>query len=120
MNLIGESEVCSLLLTSCYFEFLAHMKFAKPVLDRVFGGSLLQIICCSECNHESVCFEPFLDLSLSIPRNVHNAQQNQQKLNPFLSKNQKKKANKKNKKVIKFCQFIFIQLNFSEEQEKEE
>jgi ubiquitin C-terminal hydrolase len=44
------------------------MKFAKPVLDRIFGGSLLQIVRCSECHHESICFEPFLDLSLPIPR----------------------------------------------------
>jgi ubiquitin C-terminal hydrolase len=48
----------------------ACMNFAKPVLDRVFAGSLLQTVTCNECDHESVRFEPFLDLSLSIPKNT--------------------------------------------------
>ena len=38
----------------------AHLNFVKPALDCVFGGTLLQIICCLECGHNSTSFEPFL------------------------------------------------------------
>lgn len=77
------------------------MSFAKPVLDRVFAGSLIQIICCSECGHESVCFEPFLDLSLSIPKVVSGGFQQKDK---NMSKNQAKKMRKKQK--VRCCSII--------------
>lgn len=77
------------------------MNFAKPFLDRVFGGALLQIVRCSECEHDSVCFEPFLDLSLSIPKNVVGVTPKQQSVK--MSKSQQKKLNKKKKKVSVKC-----------------
>jgi len=33
----------------------------------LFVGQLKSTLCCSDCNHESVTFEPFWDLSLGIP-----------------------------------------------------
>lgn len=79
------------------------MRFVKPSLDRVFGGSLLQIVSCLDCEHESVCFEPFLDLSLSIPRSNSTFTQSKNGNNgnkeKTVSKNQQKKAKKQQKKV---------------------
>jgi hypothetical protein len=61
------------------------MKFAKPVLDRVFCGSLLQTVRCSECEHDSECFEPFLDLSLSIPRDSDSNSQHKNSPSTFVT-----------------------------------
>ncbi|GAB2295697.1 ubiquitin-specific protease ubp2, variant 2 [Dionaea muscipula] len=36
-------------------------------VDAIFGGQLSSTVCCVECGHSSVVFEPFLDLSLPIP-----------------------------------------------------
>lgn len=40
----------------------------RPLLDAVFGGTLLQTVKCSHCGHLSRTFEDFLDLSLCIPK----------------------------------------------------
>ncbi|XP_043721507.1 ubiquitin carboxyl-terminal hydrolase 2-like [Telopea speciosissima] len=36
-------------------------------VDAIFGGQLTSTVCCMECGHSSVVFEPFLDLSLPVP-----------------------------------------------------
>ncbi|GAB4851893.1 ubiquitin-specific protease ubp2 [Ancistrocladus abbreviatus] len=36
-------------------------------VDAIFGGQLSSTVCCVECRHSSVVFEPFLDLSLPVP-----------------------------------------------------
>ncbi|KNA06097.1 hypothetical protein SOVF_184260 [Spinacia oleracea] len=44
---------------------------SKPVsstfVDAIFGGQTSSSVCCVECGHSSVVYEPFLDLSLSVP-----------------------------------------------------
>ncbi|CAD5229230.1 unnamed protein product [Bursaphelenchus okinawaensis] len=74
----------------------AVLKFAGvPLLDSVFGGTLLQTIKCSECKHVSSIFEMFLDLSLPIFRDDCNQKKDKSKL----SKHQKKKEQKAKRKV---------------------
>ncbi|VDM54928.1 unnamed protein product [Angiostrongylus costaricensis] len=41
----------------------------RPLLDMVFGGTLLQTILCSECGHVSERHEQFLDLSIPVSLN---------------------------------------------------
>ncbi|VDO46273.1 unnamed protein product [Haemonchus placei] len=41
----------------------------RPLLDMVFGGTLLQTILCSECGHVSERHEQFLDLSIPVTLN---------------------------------------------------
>lgn len=36
-------------------------------VDAIFGGQASSSVCCVECGHSSVVYEPFLDLSLSVP-----------------------------------------------------
>ncbi|XP_042517711.1 ubiquitin carboxyl-terminal hydrolase 2-like [Macadamia integrifolia] len=36
-------------------------------VDAIFGGQLSSSVCCMECGHSSVVYEPFLDLSLPVP-----------------------------------------------------
>ena len=36
-------------------------------VDAVFGGQISSTLCCKECGHSSTVYEPFLDLSLSVP-----------------------------------------------------
>nr|DAD37069.1 TPA_asm: hypothetical protein HUJ06_007710 [Nelumbo nucifera] len=36
-------------------------------IDMIFGGQLSSTVCCLECGHSSIVFEPFLDLSLPVP-----------------------------------------------------
>lgn len=42
----------------------------RPLLDMVFGGTLLQTILCSECGHVSERHEQFLDLSIPVTMNA--------------------------------------------------
>ncbi|KAI1303584.1 Ubiquitin carboxyl-terminal hydrolase 2 [Halotydeus destructor] len=44
----------------------------SPLID-VLGGQLSSVIKCSSCSSESVCWDPFLDLSLPLPRNCSSA-----------------------------------------------
>lgn len=39
----------------------------ETLVDSVFGGVLVSTVVCSACDHSSVSYEPFLDLSLPIP-----------------------------------------------------
>ncbi|XP_058093316.1 ubiquitin carboxyl-terminal hydrolase 2-like isoform X2 [Magnolia sinica] len=36
-------------------------------VDVIFGGQLSSTVCCTECGHSSIVYEPFLDLSLPVP-----------------------------------------------------
>ncbi|KAK9287878.1 hypothetical protein L1049_016320 [Liquidambar formosana] len=36
-------------------------------VDAIFGGQISSSVCCTECGHTSVVYEPFLDLSLPVP-----------------------------------------------------
>ncbi|XVF38002.1 hypothetical protein REPUB_Repub20aG0060100 [Reevesia pubescens] len=40
---------------------------ALTFVDAVFGGQISSTLCCEECGHTSTVYEPFLDLSLSVP-----------------------------------------------------
>lgn len=37
------------------------------LIDALFGGKLSSTVCCVECGHSSMVYEPFLDLSLPVP-----------------------------------------------------
>ncbi|CAG9539168.1 unnamed protein product [Cercopithifilaria johnstoni] len=39
----------------------------RPLIDAVFGGTLLQTVKCPDCGHLSKTYEDFLDLSLPLP-----------------------------------------------------
>uniref|UniRef100_A0A915BR66 Ubiquitin carboxyl-terminal hydrolase n=1 Tax=Parascaris univalens TaxID=6257 RepID=A0A915BR66_PARUN len=80
----------------------------RPLLDAVFGGTLLQTVKCSKCGHLSRTFEEMLDLSLPLPststgRSMFSATTRMHKsASATLSKHQKKKekanARKKNRR----------------------
>ncbi|XP_068666333.1 ubiquitin carboxyl-terminal hydrolase 2-like [Aristolochia californica] len=42
-------------------------KMGPTSVDLVFGGQISSTICCMECGHTSIVYEPFLDLSLPLP-----------------------------------------------------
>ncbi|XWS13422.1 hypothetical protein CRYUN_Cryun36dG0036000 [Craigia yunnanensis] len=73
-------ELLRCLLDGLYTEELAlkkHINASKndivtvnqdlTFVDAVFGGQVSSTLCCEECGHSSTVYEPFLDLSLSIP-----------------------------------------------------
>ncbi|VDK43507.1 unnamed protein product [Anisakis simplex] len=80
----------------------------RPLLDAVFGGTLLQTVKCSKCGHLSRTFEEMLDLSLPLPstssRTVFGASayRMHKSASATLSKHQKKKekanARKRNRR----------------------
>ena len=38
------------------------------LVDDVFGGQLQSTVTCTRCQRSSHCFDPFLDLSIPIPK----------------------------------------------------
>ncbi|MBA0765466.1 hypothetical protein Gotri_014661 [Gossypium trilobum] len=73
-------ELLRCLLDGLYTEELAlkkHINASKSdavtasqdltFVDAVFGGQISSTLCCEECGHSSTVYEPFLDLSLSVP-----------------------------------------------------
>ncbi|XWS22364.1 hypothetical protein CRYUN_Cryun29cG0027400 [Craigia yunnanensis] len=73
-------ELLRCLLDGLYTEELAlkkHINASKndvvmanqdlTFVDAVFGGQISSTLCCKECGHSSTVYEPFLDLSLSVP-----------------------------------------------------
>ncbi|XP_076924525.1 ubiquitin carboxyl-terminal hydrolase 2-like [Bidens hawaiensis] len=40
---------------------------SSGIVDTMFGGQTSSSVCCLECGHTSVVYEPYLDLSLSLP-----------------------------------------------------
>ncbi|VDM38115.1 unnamed protein product [Toxocara canis] len=79
----------------------------RPLLDAVFGGTLLQTVKCSKCGHLSRTFEDMLDLSLPLPstssgRSVFSGSRMHKSASASLSKHQKKKekanARKRNRR----------------------
>ncbi|ESW35835.1 hypothetical protein PHAVU_001G268800 [Phaseolus vulgaris] len=40
---------------------------SNTLVDALFGGQISSTVCCIECGHFSTVYEPFLDLSLSVP-----------------------------------------------------
>lgn len=40
---------------------------SNTLVDVLFGGQISSTVCCNECRHSSTVYEPFLDLSLSVP-----------------------------------------------------
>ncbi|XP_022761902.1 ubiquitin carboxyl-terminal hydrolase 2 isoform X2 [Durio zibethinus] len=73
-------ELLRCLLDGLYMEELAlkkHINASKndvvstnqdlTFVDAVFGGQISSTLCCKECGHSSTVYEPFLDLSLSVP-----------------------------------------------------
>ncbi|CAK8567075.1 unnamed protein product [Lathyrus sativus] len=40
---------------------------SNTLVDALFGGQISSTVCCNECRHSSTVYEPFLDLSLSVP-----------------------------------------------------
>lgn len=79
----------------------------RPLIDAVFGGTLLQTVKCSECGYLSRTFEEFLDLSLPIASTsskftFNGATKLHKSASASLSKHQKKKekanARKRNRR----------------------
>lgn len=79
----------------------------RPLIDAVFGGTLLQTVKCSHCGHLSRTFEEFLDLSLPIATtsskfSFSGATKLHKSASASLSKHQKKKekasARKRNRR----------------------
>uniref|UniRef100_A0A1I7XU18 USP domain-containing protein n=1 Tax=Heterorhabditis bacteriophora TaxID=37862 RepID=A0A1I7XU18_HETBA len=70
----------------------------RPLLDAVFGGTLLQTIRCCECGHVSERNEQFLDLSIPLSSNPMTTRISTNKA-PNVSTYQKKKAEKLSRKV---------------------
>ncbi|VDM96544.1 unnamed protein product [Thelazia callipaeda] len=75
----------------------------RPLIDAVFGGTLLQTVKCCECGHLSKTYEDFLDLSLPLPststKSLFNGQNKMHKSASLtLSKHQKKKEKLKSRK----------------------
>ncbi|XWS35136.1 hypothetical protein CRYUN_Cryun21dG0100300 [Craigia yunnanensis] len=73
-------ELLNCLLDGLYTEEMAlkkHINASKndvvtanqdlTFVDAVFGGQISSTLCCEECGHSSTVYEPFLDLSLSVP-----------------------------------------------------
>ncbi|XP_068655184.1 ubiquitin carboxyl-terminal hydrolase 2-like isoform X2 [Aristolochia californica] len=44
-----------------------NSKVGPTFVDLVFGGQISSTVCCMECGHTSIVYEPFLDLSLPLP-----------------------------------------------------
>uniref|UniRef100_A0A1I7VK61 ubiquitinyl hydrolase 1 n=1 Tax=Loa loa TaxID=7209 RepID=A0A1I7VK61_LOALO len=75
----------------------------RPLIDAVFGGTLLQTVKCSDCGHLSKTYEDFLDLSLPLPstsaKTLFNGTYKMHKsASMSLSKYQKKKEKKNARK----------------------
>uniref|UniRef100_A0A915Q7X2 ubiquitinyl hydrolase 1 n=1 Tax=Setaria digitata TaxID=48799 RepID=A0A915Q7X2_9BILA len=74
---LTEGELALLAKINFYsFHFMKTLKYCKngmlkacgrPLIDAVFGGTLLQTVKCSDCGHLSKTYEDFLDLSLPLP-----------------------------------------------------
>lgn len=77
----------------------------RPLLDAIFGGTLLQAIKCLKCGHLSCIYEEFLDLSIPIPsvsssKFLNGALKISKSSSSEISKHQKKKERALEKKVI--------------------
>uniref|UniRef100_A0A0N5ABE7 Ubiquitin carboxyl-terminal hydrolase n=1 Tax=Syphacia muris TaxID=451379 RepID=A0A0N5ABE7_9BILA len=76
----------------------------RPLLDAIFGGTLLQAIKCSKCGHLSCIYEEFLDLSIPIPSATSSKFLNEtlkiHKPPSVISKYQKKKEKVAARKVL--------------------
>lgn len=48
----------------------AYLKFNDSVVSDMFAGQLQSTIECQTCHNQSYCFDPFLDLSVPIPKNT--------------------------------------------------
>ena len=87
----------------------------RPLLDCVFGGTLLQTVKCNKCSHLSCIYEEFLDLSIPIPTisttsKIFNGYALKLRKSPSstMSKHQKKKEKAIAKKVL--YMFFFLTL----------
>eukprot|EP00268_Persea_americana_P040468 TRINITY_DN40204_c0_g1_i2.p1 TRINITY_DN40204_c0_g1~~TRINITY_DN40204_c0_g1_i2.p1 ORF type:complete len:1010 (-),score=211.69 TRINITY_DN40204_c0_g1_i2:505-3534(-) len=55
------------LISSSEVEVASGTTSVPTFVDVIFGGQLSSTICCVECGHSSIVYEPFLDLSLPVP-----------------------------------------------------
>lgn len=81
----------------------------RPLLDAVFGGTLLQTIKCSNCGHLSRTFEEFLDLSLPVASFPTNKMH---KSSSYLSKRQRKKKIKVEEWKVNFILLLSFYFYF--------
>ena len=49
-------------------EMPTNESYIVIILLELFCGQIMSTLTCTKCNHRSVTFDPFWDLSLSIPR----------------------------------------------------
>lgn len=47
-----------------------YMEKNRSVISDIFAGQLQSTVTCTECHHQSLSFDPFLDISVPIPREV--------------------------------------------------
>ncbi|KAG9445700.1 hypothetical protein H6P81_011828 [Aristolochia fimbriata] len=59
-------ELTSRNLASSHDEEVSS-KLGPTFVDLVFGGQISSTVCCMDCGHTSIVYEPFLDLSLPLP-----------------------------------------------------
>ena len=48
--------------------WLNHIKRNDSLVTEIFSGQLRSSVECQVCHHVSLCFDPFLDISLPIPK----------------------------------------------------
>lgn len=53
--------------TSSFRENSTSPSQGPTFVDAIFGGQISSTVCCLECGHSSIVYEPFLDLSLPVP-----------------------------------------------------
>uniref|UniRef100_A0A914C8K4 Ubiquitin carboxyl-terminal hydrolase n=1 Tax=Acrobeloides nanus TaxID=290746 RepID=A0A914C8K4_9BILA len=91
----------------------------RPLIDSIFGGSLLQSIRCLRCNHVSNRLEPYLDLSLPLATGTKNHVPNIKKKGVNQTKHQLKKQRKQQKKLPKGRRRTSTGKSISEQDETE-
>jgi ubiquitin carboxyl-terminal hydrolase 2/21 len=47
-----------------------YLQFDNSKIVDIFVGQLKSTLTCTVCNHKSVTFDPFWDLSVSLPPNI--------------------------------------------------
>ena len=58
------------LLSVAKQSWTTYLKYNDSVITDIFGGQLQSTVECLTCHNRTWCFDPFLDLSVPIPRSV--------------------------------------------------
>ena len=58
------------LLSIAKQSWATYLKYNDSIITDIFGGQLQSTVECLSCHNRTWCFDPFLDLSVPIPRSV--------------------------------------------------